>query len=311
MSNDHDWAIENVGRYWNNVLAGRAVLDITQHVDLPFLPLRTSGTIWGYSTLHRQWVGDDKPAIRRRGRGWLQAELYRPRWHGNQLTVVHDPCELFPQVPDWRNRQPDLSHLRQYNGVAATSAEMVAVLAEHDVDAYLVNTNSTLPLRDAEIIEPGAPLRAFTRARPYPRKNLSMFDRLAVALAGKAATFRRSDSVAAATQDAYVSDLDAHNVYVCTSWQEGGPLPLMDALRRGCAIVTTPVGQTDRLIVDGINGWICRSEDEMRERLLQLADDPHLLYRMRLAALASQEDRGDDFVREQLLRFLRGTRPRR
>lgn len=304
VSNDHAWAVANVGRYWNHVLDGREVFDLTTHIDLPFLPRRMRGTVWGYSTLHTQWVGDDKPLARRFGRGWLQAELYRPRWHHEQLTVVHDPCELYPQAPDWRSREPALRHLRQYSRVAVTSAEMVTVLAEHGISAYVINTNSMLPLRAADLIEPDAPLRAFTRARPYPRKNLAQFDRLAAALAPNCDTFYRSDQPAPAAEADYITDIDAHNVYVCTSWQEGGPLPLMDALRRGCAVVTTPVGQTDRLVVNGVNGWVCHSEDEMRERLAELADDPDLLYRLRLGALACQQDRGDAVVREQLLGFL-------
>lgn len=44
------------------------------------------------------------------------------------------------------------------------------------------------------------------------------------------------------------------SVFVCASWNEGGPLPPQEALLLGRPVVTTPVGMMPDLIVPGVNG---------------------------------------------------------
>lgn len=72
-------------------------------------------------------------------------------------------------------------------------------------------------------------------------------DRLARALAADpraAVDFRVGDDLPPLTDDAYLARVASGAVYVCASYMEGGPLPVMDAVLAGLAVVTTPVGQT-------------------------------------------------------------------
>ena len=59
----------------------------------------------------------------------------------------------------------------------------------------------------------------------------------------------------------------------------------MDAMRRGLAVLTTPVGQIQELIEDGVNGYFCRSAADFAGRLEHLGNDPDQLHAMRLASL--------------------------
>jgi glycosyltransferase involved in cell wall biosynthesis len=210
---------------------------------------------------------------------------------------------LFPEVPDWKAAAPRVSHLRRFGRLAVTSNEMLGVMDRLGLEAVKVNTRSLLPLRDPGDIGTEG-LRVFTRAQEYPRKNLSLFRALQGSFAGEIERFDAVVGSAVLPQAGYVDLIDAHNCYVCTSWQEGGPLPLMDALRRGCVVLTTRVGQTDEWVEDGGNGFFCSNEAEFAMRLRELRDDPRRLREMRLRALARAAERDDAGVRAQLEAFL-------
>jgi ankyrin repeat protein len=82
----------------------------------------------------------------------------------------------------------------------------------------------------------------------------------------------------------YTAMLDRFPVYVCTSWQEGGPLPVMDALSRGALPVMTPVGQIPEFLTHGETVFFCNTESEFIESLDSLAKNPGLLSSMRIKA---------------------------
>ena len=295
-----DWAIHNVGREWATLLADTHDFTLMQfgrheHED----PGAWDHVVWGYSTLRysgRMLV----ESLGRRPRAWL-------RWQRSAssrlVAVVQDPSEVFPEVPDWKRAEPHRTHLRKFRRLAVTSNEMQEALAALGYDAVKVSTRSLLPARDPAGIGIEG-VRAFTRALDYPRKNLPLFHALRRRLGG---SLERCDAIVGGTvlpQAEYVGLVDAYNCYVCTSWQEGGPLPLMDALRRGCVALTMRVGQTDELIEDGVNGFFCDGEDEFVRRLRQLDEAPGLLREMRLNALARAAVRDDQLVRAQLREFL-------
>jgi hypothetical protein len=70
--------------------------------------------------------------------------------------------------------------------------------------------------------------------------------------------------------------LDA-TVYLCTSTMEGGPLPVMEAVLAGAAVVSTPVGQVAEWVEDGRNGRICSSYREFAGAMREYARRPSLL----------------------------------
>lgn len=298
--NTPDWAVHNVGRDWAALLADTHEFAFRrygrhEHED----PEAWDHVVWGYSTLGYS------------GRMLVESLALRPgawlRWQRSASprfrAVVQDPSELFPEVADWRHATPRLRHLRRFRGLAVTSNEMREVLAGLGLDAVKVNTRSLLPARDAAGIGE-EPLRAFTRAIDYPRKNLALFAAVRRRVAG---TVERCDAVVGGRllpAPAYTELVDRYNCYVCTSWQEGGPLPLMDAMRRGCVPLTTRVGQTDELIEHGVSGFFCDGEEDFVRRLRQLAGAPRLLREMRLAALRRATADDDERVRGQLREFL-------
>lgn len=281
LYNVPDWAIHNVGRDWAALLSDTHEFTLVQfgrheHEDQDAY----DHVVWGYSTLDYS------------GRMLLESVTRRPwawwRWRRhagrNFAAVVQDPSEVFPEVPDWKRSQPAATHLQRFARLAVTSNEMREALQRCGVPATQVSTHSLLPVRSSDTIV-REPLRAYTRAQNYPRKNLAMFDSVQAAIRG---TIERCDGLiggAVMSQAEYVAAIDGYNTYLCTSFQEGGPLPVMDAMRRGCVVLTTRVGQTDTLIEHGVNGYFCENDSEFVARLLELAADPERLFEMRQRSL--------------------------
>ena len=300
LYNVPDWAIHNVGRDWASLLADTHDVTLArfgehEHED----PARWDHVVWGYSTL------------RYSGRMLLASFAGGPlrwlRWANargaNLAAVVQDPSEVFPEVADWRHATARTAHLSRFARLAVTSNEMRDALGSLGLRVTKVNTRSRLALRDPAT--PGLePLRAFTRAVDYPRKNLALFRAVQSKMAGVSERFDALLGSAVLSESEYAARLDGYNCYVCTSWQEGGPLPLMDAQRRGCVVLTTRVGQTDERVEHGVNGFFCDDEASFVERLRQLAADPALLLRMRRAALERAAVPDDARVRAQLTEFL-------
>lgn len=300
LYNVPDWAIHNVGRDWAALLEATHEFSFERFGEHELLdPDTFDHVIWGYSTLAHS------------GRMLLESLTRRPlawwRWksHSSErfAAVVQDPSELFPEVADWKHARPRLSHLRRFSRLAVTSNEMRDVMAGLGYETSKLPTHSLLPLREqASLVS--EPLRVFTRAQAYPRKNLGLF----MALQSRfKVSCERFDAVLGGSvmpQAEYVSAIDRYNCYVCTSWQEGGPLPLMDAMRRGCVVLTTRVGQTDDLIEQGVNGFFCNDETEFAARLQSLAADPEKLLVMRQAALTRAAERDDATSRRALQSFL-------
>lgn len=300
LYNVPDWAIHNVGRDWAALLADTHEFTLErfgrhERGD----PAGYDHVVWGYSTLRysgRMLV----ESLSRRPLAWLR---WRRAGAPNLAAVVQDPSEVFPEVADWKRAPARAAHLRRFARLAVTSNEMREALGALGLRVTKVGTRSLLPVRDSGEIT-AEPLRAFTRAIEYPRKNLALFRALRARLGG---ALERCDELLGAAvlpPDEYAARLDGYNCYVCTSWQEGGPLPLMDAQRRGCVVLTTRVGQTDERVEDGVNGFFCDDEEAFARRLRELAADPERLRRMRLAALERASAPDDVRVRAQLLEFL-------
>ena len=85
----------------------------------------------------------------------------------------------------------------------------------------------------------------------------------------------------------YIQMIDRTPIYVCTSWQEGGPLPAMDVMSRGGVVVTTPVGQIQEIITDGESGFLCDNSKDFERTLTRLFGDPVFLLKARIKSLAA------------------------
>lgn len=75
----------------------------------------------------------------------------------------------------------------------------------------------------------------------------------------------------------YEAALHRCTVYICTSSMEGGPLPVMEAVLAGAAVLSTPVGQVAEWVDDGRNGFICENFNEFSRALARYSKDPAVL----------------------------------
>lgn len=295
-----EWAIHNVGKVWSGLLHQThdfRMVQLGQH--LQHNPKSYDIILWGFSLLalrHNSIVYANKTTL-----CWEQWNLLSSN---NLYTVVHDPCEIYEQVSDWKNTTPKLSHLHYFSKLAVISNEMEMILSKNKFDVCKVNTMSHIPLRsEKEIVR--EQLKIFTRANPYPRKNLNLFYEISNDVNNRGAKCEAFVGGKFLPEKDYIKTIDKYNCYICTSWQEGGPLPLMDAMRRGCVVLTTRVGQTDTIIEDGVNGFFCNRKEDFLERIGQLFSNSELLYCLRRNALKTASVDKGDVIHKQLLAFLK------
>ncbi len=76
------------------------------------------------------------------------------------------------------------------------------------------------------------------------------------------------------------------DVVLCTSWHEGTPLAILEAMASGLPVVATDVGGNPELVLSGVTGWLTPPGDEvaMAESTLSLLADPVLRHRVGAAA---------------------------
>jgi hypothetical protein len=224
------------------------------------------------------------------------------------VVSLHDPLELFPQQEDWKQIDLDLRRwwkksswyrwmrlrlLQQVRHVVTTSKEMQSVLKDNAVAASLLPTTSSLPPRRPDEVktEKCAMLSVF---ETYPRKNVPLMESLQRHCRDSLGLrFDTKVGRALLPGDGYLNLMDDHEIYVCTSYQEGGPIPAMDAMQRGAIVLSTPVGQIQDIIRPGENGYICRTHEEFTEKIELLAGDLALLQSMRLKSLQTIRDDRD------------------
>jgi len=204
------------------------------------------------------------------------------------VLAVHDPAELFPERPDWKSScsigEERIAHLRSVRAVVVISEEMRELLQAAGVNALRLPTRSQIPPRPADELAGPAPLAILGVGRIYRRKNFEQFQRIArIARRLGYRTYLKGDHFPLSDAD-YIALLDRHPVYVCTSFQEGGPLPVMDAMQRGAVALCAPVGQAMEIIEHGKSGFLCRTDVEFTEVLETLARDPTKLHALRLAS---------------------------
>jgi hypothetical protein len=151
------------------------------------------------------------------------------------------------------------------------------------------------------------PLRAITVGRIYRRKRFELFNEITwmSQRARLPVTFKAKLDQCPMPEQEYIAYLDSADVYIVTSFQEGGPLPAMDAMRRGLVVLSTRVGQMPEIIEDGVSGFLCDDLSEFIERLRLLSRDREVLQRMRHRSLARiLEVRSDVVVHRALMAAL-------
>jgi glycosyltransferase involved in cell wall biosynthesis len=283
------WAIESVGKLW---FSGQ------EHCQVTFLKTRSALLTPGYlEKFDLVWYG--------------YSSLYsqHPVSLERAIIAVHDPVELFPERPDWKENpvlKPEhRERLAKARAVVVISREMQEILQRNGISASRLPTRSTLPLRETATIPAGQGFGFLSVGRIYRRKNFEQFRRIAAPLSKRGIpSYLKCDHFASGLP-AYLRLLDRYPVYVCTSFQEGGPLPVMDAMHRGAVPVSAPVGQALEIISHGENGFICRTDDEFIDIVARLAADPARLAELRRNALASiASSRSKNVVSDSVQGFL-------
>lgn len=270
LLHDRDgWAIDHVFRLW---------------FPAPGENIRFSRWNWGQVATGRALKPFDLVVF-----GFFDMLLKYDYDPAKSVVVIHDPSEIFPQEPGWRSSPPlsgRIERLRSLRGVITISLELEKILTASGIACLRIPTTTRLPLRDPSELVPLAP-RAVSVFHDYPRKNAGLLERLQGR--GRASgrwdlSLKRSGYLSA---DDYIAFLDQFPIYVCASWQEGGPLPAFDAMARGAVVVSTPVGQLPEVVEHGVSGFFCEDVAEFEAALSRLGAEPDSLLAARRAALSA------------------------
>lgn len=227
------------------------------------------------------------------------------------VVTVHDPLELFGQVKDWKDREIDPKHistLKRLKYINTTSKEVREILASVGIDVPILPTASLLtPAINVRDVLDSQETGVMSVTNVYPRKNipllLEVLDCIKKEVSGIRITTKIGDDVLSETE--YVQLFDDHDIYVCTSFQEGGPIPAFDAMCRGLVVVTTPVGQIQEIITHGVNGFICNSREEFLTALRILLDDKDRLNQMKKNSLETFKTRRSKVeIRKRIVGYL-------
>jgi len=288
------WAIRNVALCWFSHLDGVSctMADVWEFLAKPGMHLDFDVVVFSFTN------------VLRRCRDLV---LARPT-----IACVHDPVELFDEVPDWKAQSANpevLGLLRKADVVVSISREVQECLAKEGISCARVPTASLLPAVPSQAIDRAAsgPLRAIAVGRIYRRKRFELFHEIAAASKrnGLPIVFHAKFDRSPLPEAEYISYLDRADLYIVTSFQEGGPLPAMDAMQRGLIVLSTPVGQMPEIVEDGVSGFLCNGLSEFVERLSLLAADPQLVRQMRHASLDRiSQVRNTSILRDALMPVL-------
>ena len=84
----------------------------------------------------------------------------------------------------------------------------------------------------------------------------------------------------------------------------------LDALAMGIPVIGTPSPALEPLIEDGKNGFICRDEAELKERIRTLIDDPELCAGLSTGALQSAKQYDIQLIAEQYRDLIKAVKDR-
>ena len=221
----------------------------------------------------------------------IQADLEK------SVIAVHDPNEIFTTHKFWKYTPIPLSlnykvwldflgriSMRRHNTKLIKKAKHVVVISNEMQDSLekignkttLINTTTDFPIENACKKDS---LSIVSVANPHIRKNFGLLKRIQKYCEKHSISFEFKGDKLYSRED-YIKFMDKHNVYLCTSLQEGGPLPPMDLMARGGVVLTTPVGQIQNMIEDGKNGYVCKNYDEFIEKIDYLNSNEEVINEM-------------------------------
>ena len=305
LYNIEGWAVQNVGRLW---------LDGLTDVDTTFLPLPTpikddkhqivAGQIHKYDFV---WFGYLE----------MYFEFCKKYAHAQDpdkvIVTIHDPMELFPICEDWRSRgmkqyaRDNEQFLRELKHIVVIYKEFQSKLLEYNIKTDLIPTMSLIPpIEKVKIRTRKCDILSI--AGEDRRKNFELLGAIKKYCKDKGVRVRFHEKIGTdlLPMDTYIRLIDNHEIYICTSFMEGGPLPAMDAMNRGLVVLTTPVGQIQEIIEDGKNGFICKTKEDFVKKIAFLSKNLDILQKMRISSRETIcEKRNQKLIREKVSALFR------
>jgi len=297
------WAIHNVGLLWLSNIGHEITfksIDLVQEKELDNYDL-----IWyGYSTLYFKKPVNLKKAI----------------------ISVHDPCELFAPHKYWKIinipftiniyvwsdflrkywiRHKTLNLLKKAKNVITTSEEMNNILKKRGINSKIIRTTTDLPIISNK---KSKEISLTTIANNHYRKNFKLLKKINKFCSKNNIIFDMKVGLNQYSRTEYVKFIDSHSVYICTSFQEGGPLPAMDAMARGLVILTTPVGQIQEIVKGKGNGFICNNLKEFEEKILFLSKNIKILNKMADKSIKVSKEKSVNKIKDSVKDYLKKIR---
>lgn len=299
------WAIYNVGKLW---------LSDIPNIELTLLEVKKfkKSDLYNYDFI---WFGYSDLFL------YHYSRFYINNRNLNKCIVsIHDPKELFPQQERWKDCKINLKKwwhipslhrwtivqiVRKVKYVVTTSKEMQLKLQENSIESYLIPTTSSLPYRNSNELRTEK-CNILSVFEIYPRKNIPLMNSLQnYCCTILHITFDTKIGKKVLSTRQYIKLIEDHEIYICTSYQEGGPIPAMDAMQRGSIVLSTPVGQIQDIIKNGENGFICKTKDEFIDKITLLANDLKLLHKMRIKSLEYiNKNRNSNTIKTSVLQFI-------
>jgi glycosyltransferase involved in cell wall biosynthesis len=237
-----NWAIHNVGKLW---LEG-----LEKYIKIDFMKKPSKEVLNDYDMV---WFGFHTL--------WLS---YKDFWNRSKSIIsIHDPCELSGVSKS----------TLEGTMVVTASQQMNNFLREKNVDVgIIIPTTGFLDTKDKNEIINNEKIRLLTISSSQGRKNISavnkLFNQCEELGIDTYAKIGLNDFLS--TED-YNKLFDNYNIYICMSKQEGGPIPAIEAMQRGCVVLSTNVGQMPELINN--NGFILK-ENEFLDKIKWIKDNP-------------------------------------
>lgn len=296
-----DWAIHEVGKLWLGNIDGlevvfRGAMEVTQEeVD-------KSDIVWyGFTRLYFFNI---------------QANINK------SVIAVHDPNEVFTTHQFWKHtslplslnfkiwldflgrirmRKQNIALIKKAKHVVVVSSEMQESLADIGIKTTIIETTTDFPIKN--VCKKNS-LSIVSVANPHIRKNFDLLKRIKRYCEKNSISFHfKGDKLY--SRKNYIEFMDKHNVYLCTSFQEGGPLPAMDLMARGGVVLTTPVGQIQDMIENGKNGFVCKTYDEFIESIDYLNNNIDVIEKMSEESIKTMSGRHPLKIKETVKSYLK------
>lgn len=288
LYNKDNWALHNVGKIWFSDLSKEFDISMENYhnINNPLEYFKQYDYVWfGYIYMYMKFNYDIEKSI----------------------VTVHDPMELFSQTIEWKQSKPIKENtlvLQKLKYVNTISSELFNIITKYNKSVYLINTIPEIISINKESVT-NSELKVLSIANDYPRKNFDLLEQIKNFCIENGIPFllKKGDEINLLKD--YINMIDGYSVYVCTSFQEGGPLPAMEAMLRGLVVLTTPVGQVQEIIDDDINGFICKSFSDFKEKLLFFKNNPDTFLEIRKRSLDNfQNKRNGAIISKQISNFL-------